>query len=149
MPTLTAVVEHYQVSGRSGYRYQFTPKHHGADKRAAQWLPTLSLEEEFAVFNAADKHELRDDEGRLYGVEKLGKDGLRDLGTLGQQVAEFPCARAGDAWHGYPLWPLDEEGPSNRRGHQMRPALAVFHKMVLVGLLTHRERKRLLKGDHV
>src|SRR5438105_1295963 len=113
MPTLTAVVVHDAVTRRSGYRYQSTPKHHGGDRDAAQWLPSLSLEEEFAVFNGADEHELSDHDGNLYGVRPDGEGGLRYLGTQHQQVAEFPVARAGEAWHGYPLYPLKELGPRN------------------------------------
>lgn len=149
MPTLATVVVHGEVTDNHEYRYQFTPKHHGADKKAAQWLPSLSLEEEFAVFNSADEHELSDDEGWLYGVERIEEDELRSLGTLNQQVAAFPFAREGEVWHGYPLWPLDEGGPSNRRSDDMKPAKAVFEKMEEAGLITKRGRKRLWKGDPV
>lgn len=148
MPTLATIILHDRVTGRSQYQYQFTPKHHGADAKAAQWLPSLSLEEEFAVFDAADQHELADDGGRFYGAVPDGADGLRTLGTWNQQVAEFPHAREGEAWHGYPLYPLIELGPENRRGDACRPAKQVFDRMVLVGLITPRQQKRLMKGDY-
>ena len=80
MPTLAAFVVHNQVTGRNHYRYLFTPKHHGADESAAQWLPSMSLEEEFAIFNGADQNELFDADGRLYGVQPEGGDGLRHIG---------------------------------------------------------------------
>jgi hypothetical protein len=147
MPTLATVTPHEDVTHGHQYRYQFTPKHHGADKEAAQWLPTLSLEEEFQVFNSADEHELADDDGRMYGVERVGPDSLRTLGTRREQVAEFPFAREGETWHGYPLWPLDDG--SNRAGEDMRPSKAVFQRMEVVGLITKRGRKRLMQGKHV
>jgi hypothetical protein len=105
MPTLSTVVVHGTLTARSRYQYQFTPKHHGADPNAAQWLPALSLDDEFSVFDGADEHELSDEDGNLYGVRTDGEGGLRYIGTWNQQVAEFPVARAGEAWHGYPLYP--------------------------------------------
>jgi hypothetical protein len=148
MPTLPEIVEHPDPTDESGYRYQFTPKHHGAVPDAAQWLPSLTLDEEFAIFNAADEHDLSDDRGWLYGIQGEG-DGLRDLGTWAQQMAEFPSAGEGQAWHGYPIWAVNELAPPNRRGQKMRPEKEVFLKMERAGLLTARLRKRLFKGDHV
>jgi hypothetical protein len=149
MPTLTTVVVHAEVTGRSQYRYQFTPKHHGADAGAAQWLPRLTLEEEFEVFNMADVAEVADDRGRLYGVWPDGADGLHYLGKWNEQVAEFPFAREGEAWHGYPQYPLGDGAPENRQGEKHRPAKQVFVRMVAAGLITQRHRQRLQKGDHV
>jgi hypothetical protein len=148
MPTLSDVVVHGATTSTNHYRYQFTPKHHGADRDAAQWLPELSLEGEFAVFDSADQHALSDEEGWLYGVQVEG-DSLRDLGTWTQQMAEFPSARPGEAWHGYPIWSVNELAPPNRRGQKMRPDKEVFLKMQRTGLLSERLRKRLFKGDHV
>jgi hypothetical protein len=133
---------------RSGHRYLFYAKHHGRDARAAQWLPDFSHDEEFAIFDTADSHEVADEHGWLYGI-RIGPGGeVLDLGTWGQQVAEFPFARQNEPWHGYPLWPLREAGPSNRSGEKHRPSRAVFLRMEAVDLLTTRDRKRLLKGDH-
>jgi hypothetical protein len=73
MPTLTEVVVHGRRTTRREYQYQFTPKHHGANASAAQWLPELSLDEEFDIFDAADEHDLSDDDGRLYGVQGEGR----------------------------------------------------------------------------
>ena len=84
MPTLATIEVHSEVTARNEYRYQFTPKHHGADKTASQWLPSLSLEAEFAVFNLADEHELFDEGRRLYGIQRDSKDGLSYLGTYNQ-----------------------------------------------------------------
>ena len=148
MPTLAAIVIHGQPTRRSGYRYQFTPKHHGADPEAAQWLPSLRLEEEFAVFDAADEHELSDDDGRLYGVLRNADEALRDIGTWQQQLAEFPRASQGVPWHGYPIWAVNAQAPPNRSSEKVRPAKEVFAKMERAGLITARQRKRLYKGDH-
>src|SRR5437763_1691351 len=139
MPTLAKIAEHATRTGKNGYRYQFTPKHHGADRDAAQWLPSLSLDDEFAVFDAADQNDLFDDRGWLYGVQPEG-DGLRDLGTWSQQMAEFPHARDGEAWHGYPICWVSELAPQNRQGEKMRPDKAVLLKMEAAGLLAARQR---------
>jgi len=147
MPTLPNDQLHPTPTQRSGYQYLFTTKHHGADLQAAQWLPELLLEEEFAVFDRADQLEIADGDGWLYGVQPEGS-GLRELGTWSQQLAAFPHARLGEAWHGYPLMPLNERAPQNRRGEKMRPSKAVFLKMELAGVITTAQRKRLMKGDH-
>jgi hypothetical protein len=149
MPTLATVVVHETLTGRNRYQYQSTPKHHGADAAAAQWLPKLTLEEEFAVFNLADQNELADEDGRLYGVLRIGENDLRDVGTWQQQIAEFPLASEGTPWHGYPIWAINQDGPSNRAAQKMRPAKIVFQRMETAGLITKRQRKRLYKGDHV
>ena len=70
-------------------------------------------------------------------------------GSNGQHIAEFPLARSPDPWHGYPLWPLGEEGPENPKGEKGQPSKSVFLRMEALGLTTHRERKKLYKGDHL
>jgi hypothetical protein len=148
MPTLSDIFVHDGETTRSGYRYHCTPKHHGQDPNAAQWLPALTLDEEFAIFNAADEHDLSDEGGQLYGVQQQG-EGLGYIGIWHEQVAEFPFAREGEAWHGYPVYPLVDEGPEYRRGERSRPAGIVFSKMVRAGLISPSQRRRLMKGDHV
>ncbi len=136
---------------RSGYRYLFYDKHHGrGGPDAAQWLPNLSRDDEFTVFDMADRDEISDERDWLYGMLPRHAEGyILDLGTWGQQVAEFPPARANDAWHGYPLWPLGEEGPANRKGEKGRPSKSVFLRMEVVNMITRRERKKLYKEDHL
>jgi hypothetical protein len=146
MPILTAIVYHPVPTTRSGYRYMFTPKHHGAEKNAAQWLPILTLEEEFVVFNTADGLGLADTQGNLYGVQRIGDDDLRVLGTRGEQVAKFPATDPNQHWQGYPAWPL---AGSNRGGDDMKPSKAVSDEMMEADLITKRGRKRLGKGDPV
>jgi hypothetical protein len=142
MPTLYEIREHSTVTRGRGLRYLFTPKHHGAVLDAAQWLPSLSFEEEFAVFDDADVHELRDDDGNLYGVRREAEGSLSYIGTRKEQVAEFPVARDGEAWHGYPVYPLTE------MGQRHRPDRSVFNRMVEAGLINRSQRRRLLKGNH-
>lgn len=134
---------------RSGYRYLFYDKHHGRDVYAARWLPSVSHDDEFAVFDTADFHALSDDRGWLYGIHRGPEGEVLVLGTWDQQVAEFPSARENEPWHGYPLWPLKDKGPENRRGEKHRPSKAVFQMIEDAGLITTRDRKRLSKGDHV
>ncbi len=124
---------------RSGYRYLFYDKHHGrGGPDAAQWLPTLSHDEEFLVFDIADFHDLSDERGCLYGVQFRTHGVIPRLGTGGEQIAEYPRARANEPWHGYPVWPVS--------GQQNRPPRIVFLALENANLLTTRERKRLEKG---
>jgi hypothetical protein len=151
MPTVTEVLVHGERTRRSQHQYQFIPKHHGgpgAGHGVAQWLTEVSLDEEFAIFNAADEHDLSDDDGNLYGVERDGPDRLRKIGVWSEQVAKFPVTRQGEAWHGYPVYPLVEDGPENKRGQKGRPDAAVFAKMVQAGVINASQRKRLMKGEH-
>lgn len=131
--------------------YQFYDKHHGRGAPdVARWLREMSEDEEFAVFDTADANEISDERGWLYGVRPRDAEGdIPDLGTWGQQIAEFPHARPNETWHGYPLWPLVEAGPENRKGEKSRPSKDVFSKMVAAGMLDDRQRKRLYKGDHL
>jgi hypothetical protein len=108
----------------------------------------LGLDEEFAIFDTADYHELSDDAGNLYGLEQEAPDRLRRIGAWEEQVAEFPVAREGEAWHGYPVYPLVDQGPENRRGQKGRPDGAVFAKMVRAGIISPSQRKRLMKAHH-
>jgi hypothetical protein len=141
---------HETHTRRSSYQYLFSEKHHGSGTPDdARWLEALTREEEFSVFDDADWHQIADPCDRLYGVLGDGGDGLRDLGTWQQQIAEFPFANAGIPWHGYPLWPVNKHSPSNRRSERVRPTKEVFILMEQTGLITSRQRKRLYKGDHV
>jgi hypothetical protein len=147
MPTLSVIVVHAQVTRASGYRYQFTPKHHGADPNASMWLPELSLDEEFSVFDNADLQRVADSRGCLYGILRDENGELQILGTRDEQVAEFqPPSSANDPWHGYPVWALDETGPANRRKQQCCPEKVVFNRMLEVGMINKLQRKRLLTG---
>jgi hypothetical protein len=136
---------------RSRHRYLFYDKHHGrGDPGAARWLPGLSQEDEFAVFDVADWEEVSDEGGWLYGLRaRDGAGHIPDLGTWSQQIAAFPFARPNVPWHGYPLWPLGEGGPKNRKGEKDRPSKQVFLRMEAVAMITRRERKKLYKGDHL
>lgn len=141
--------EHAQRTRRSQYRYLFNAKHHGGGTSSdACWSPQLGENEEFAVFDTADWHDLSDERQWLYGILRNTEGALTDLGTWNQQVAEFPFASAGQVWHGYPLWAVSELAPQNRRGEKYRPAKEVLDKMKSAGLITSSQRKRLLKGDH-
>jgi hypothetical protein len=144
-------IVHPELTRRSQYSYMFTAKHHGGGSLHvdACWSPQVSRDEEFSVFDGADFHEITGADGSLYGVLRANEEGLRFLGTWNQQLAEFPFAREGVAWHGYPLYPLKDLGPENRRGEKLRPPREVFQLMERAGLITKRERKRLFKGDHV
>jgi len=141
--------EHPNPTRRSKYRYLFTKKHHGGGtSQDAQWHPELTRDEEFLVFDQADFHEICEDNGCLYGVLCSPEKKLRDLGTWLQQVAEFPEATASGPWHGYPVWAVNGDAPSNRANEKMRPSKMIFQKLEAVGLVTAQQRKRLFKGQH-
>jgi hypothetical protein len=148
MPVIRENREHDVTTQRSGYRYLFTVKHHGGDKYAGQWRLEMTFAQEFSIFDLADLHDLADDRGRLYGVWRDADGELLDLGTWGEQVAEFQTGGEDQPWHGYPKWAINEEGPKNRQQEKLRPGRAVFNRMVAVGLITYSQRQRLLKGDH-
>ena len=132
------VKEHPVSTRRRQLRYQFTPKHHGQDVTAAQWV--LELTDEFAVFDAADWHDLSDDGGNLFGLIHDGTQWVM-LGTREEQVAKFPAAPTGAPWHGYPVWPL--------AGQADRPPKAVLTRMRDTGVITEIARKRLMAGKHL
>jgi hypothetical protein len=140
---------HPESTRRSGYRYVFTPKHHGGGSSTdACWSSEVTRLEEFSVFDEADFRNISDDQGRLYGVLRDAESELRYLGTWDQQVAEFPRTREGIPWHGYPIWAVNDEAPPHRSGQDMRPAKEAFQKMEQEGWITTRQRKRLWKGVH-
>jgi hypothetical protein len=142
---------HTEVSERSGFRYFFYDKHHGrGGPEVAQWATDVSNDEEFGIFDQADLHEIRDNRGNLYGLRVVpGPAGeILYLGTLRQQVAKFPIAREGTPWHGYPLAPLEHRPKVPQPPPRALPNDAL-QRMVEVGLLDNRQRKRLLKGRNI
>lgn len=148
MPTLAQIVVHPVSSTPSGYGYEFTPKHHGADPKAAQWLPALTLDEEFSVFDMADQHNFVASCGTLYGLLTAGGV-VRTIGVWGEQLAEFPVASPGSNWHGYPVYPLVDFGPPKKRGQAGRPEKKVLDEMLGKEVIAKPAHKRLMKGDHV
>ncbi len=126
-----------------------TAKHHGGGSSSdACWAEDITKAEEFQVFDDGVAFCIQDESGNVYGVLRHG-DSLRELGTWQQQVAEFPVTLPPTPWHGYPVYPCNSSAPENRRGERMRPSKAVFLRMEVVSLITTRQRKRLMKGDHV
>jgi hypothetical protein len=143
---------HPVVTRRSGYSYCFSDKHHGLDYEAAQWA--VSHEEEFGAFDDGDDRDLSDDKANLYGLLKDSQGRFCSLGTRDEQFARFPHPRkgkplqAGDAWHGYPIWPLGD-APSNREAETDCPPKEVLVKMVNSGLLSEVQRRQVLKGKYL
>lgn len=145
MPFLTKD-ELHPVATKCGKRYLFTKKHHGGV--GSQWHPDLTKEEEFSVFCVADENEIADSRKWLFGM-LMTSGKLKCVGTQKQSVAGFPFTRGKQPWHGFPLYPLKEQGPKNRRGQQCRPEANVFKKLVKAGLLTPGQMGRLQKGQHI
>ena len=137
------------LTHRSQLRYCFYFAHHGRGTRDdSQWIEDLSEAEEFSVFDLADRHEIADPKGHLYGV-RVGPDPhtILDLGTEGEQIALFWKAHEGHPWHGFPLWPLGNDEPANRR--KVVVPKAVLVRFEQVNLLLPDQRKRLQKGDRI
>ena len=142
---------HPEVTQRSGYHYFFYDKHHGrGGPEAAQWAPDVTDVEEFHVFDQADLLEFSDAQGNLYGIS-VGPEPdrfVRFLGTRRQQIAKFPVASEGAAWHGYPLGPIEKRVGDSRLPDRPLPRDAL-QKMVGARLLENRQRKRLLSGRNI
>jgi hypothetical protein len=136
---------HPAATQRSGYQYFFYTKHHRSGKSPyAQWDPGLTKDEEFAVFDLADLHDLADQNGHLFGVHiGPGKKPL-ELGTRGEFVAEFRFTAPGHAWHGYPLFPIAKHGQDRKRRTPI--PRATLDKMVAAGLLKRAHASQLKKG---
>src|SRR5437867_9439484 len=88
-------IEHPARTRRSGYRYLFTAKHHGGDKRATMWLKEIDRNTEFSIFDVADFLEVADGRGWLFGVLPNDDGDLREVGTGEEKVAEFQPGREG------------------------------------------------------
>jgi hypothetical protein len=149
MSAATQDIEHPTRTQRSQHRYLFTAKHHGGDKNAAMWLPEISRNTEFSIFDLADLRQIADRRGWLYGVlvDEGGEQQI--IGTWDEQVAEFQPGSSPEApWHGYPQWALDKTGPPNRRTQHNCPEKGVFNQMVAAGMINRLQRKRLLTGRH-
>lgn len=148
MFSVSCVEVHTAATQLNGLQYQFTPKHHGHDLTASRWmLPTRN--HEFGVFDSADLHRITDDHGNLYGVAFAADGSVAVLGSYNEQLAEFPVQRAGEAWHGYPIYPVDESAPAGRGGQTCKPVKAIFLRLEVAGLITAQQRKRLAGGKFI
>ncbi len=137
---------HPQRTRRSGYEYFFYDKHHKPGySEDAQWLRDMTEAEEFAVFDLADLHEISNEKGDLYGLRLDAEGTIMALGTRGEQVAEFPVAREGHAWHGYPAWPIMWLDRDEKKRKYPAPREAL-DKMQDAGLITESQGKRLARG---
>jgi hypothetical protein len=136
---------HPTKTRRHRYEYRFYTKHHLAGNSPhAQWHPDLTHDEEFAVFDLADLHDLANQKGNLFGLHIGPSQKPLELGTRGKFVAEFPVAAAGRAWHGYPVYPVTNRGQMRER--KTRAPIEALEKMKQAGLLTRAQASRLKKG---
>jgi hypothetical protein len=137
---------HEQVTENNHLRYFFYDKHHAPHNTAdAQWLPSMSRVEEFAVFNQADLHQIVAPNGDLFGMRRTQDGRVLPLGTEQQEIAEFPFTRSPGAWHGYPLWPLKSAGDDRNRLPVPNFALRL---MVECGWITFSQKRRLSAGKN-
>jgi hypothetical protein len=143
------VPEHPDASRRRRLRYVFHPKHHvGGLRSVAQWSPNISRNEEFGIFDTADRLEIVDERGNLYGA-LLSVDGeVRTIGTWDEQVAFFPIAGASEPWHGYPLFPVNAALSKRKPPPKRDVPLAMLRRMSATGLLSIDDSNRLARGRH-
>jgi len=121
--------------------YFFAFKHHDANNVAeGQWA--IPIAEEFSVFENADLNSISH-KGDLYGIYSVNGR-VVTLGTMYETVAKFPFARAREAWHGFPMWPIS---PPKRivRKPKTVPSEAI-EKMVDCGMITKKIGNRILIG---
>jgi hypothetical protein len=138
-----------QRTERSHYQYGFYNKHHKTGySEDSQWLSEITHDEEFAVFDLADLHDLSNEKGDLYGLRLNPERAVMSLGTREEQVAEFPLAQGDHPWHGYPAWPIMrlDRDKSVRKYPAPREA---FEKMKQAGLINENQRKRLAGGKQI
>jgi hypothetical protein len=132
------------------YRYRFTHKHHGGHG-FGQWLRPLSEDDEFAVFEGADIHDILDGDGNLFGAVSDGEGRLRILGAAGEQIAKFGWTAPGLPWHGHPIWCIRNmaKKKTKKTKQHYRPDDQVFDRMVAVGLIDESQSRRLKGANHV
>lgn len=138
--------EHSDRTRRRNLRYFFYVKHHRAEssRDAAQWC--VSHDDEFSIFDEANHEDLSNAKGDLYGMLRRPNGFFEVIGTRGEQLAEFPVTPLDQAWHGYPLWPLNrhEEG-----GRKARPSVDALEKMVVAAVLSEKQKSRLARGKTI
>lgn len=142
-----AIPEHPDITRNHGYQYGFHPKHHLPGRpasRAAQWSGAISRDQEFAIFDEADFHDLLDEDGNLFGLLREGGE-IAFLGTLDQQIAFFPLARPNEIWHGYPLANISRQATNPRPPIRVIPT-SVLSTMVDKKQLDSTDMGRLLRG---
>jgi hypothetical protein len=145
MSGVDACPEHTERTRRRTLRYCFSFKHHGGSRDAAQWVADLGHDDEFAIFDEADWHDISDDKGNLYGVRRDAALNLEEIGTFGEQIAKFWEADLNVPWHGFPLWHLKGPGPGGRVTEFV--SKDVLDRMVQAGLISLRQYNRLKKGN--
>jgi len=60
---------------KKGHTYTFTDKHHGHPKGDhACWLPSISRDVEFSLFQGAEEGEFSDEKENLYNVHRKGEE---------------------------------------------------------------------------
>jgi hypothetical protein len=136
-------------TSRSGYRYGFPSYHygHGGNRKKGTWAADVTRDEEFQIFDAADRMALADQEGKLYGMRVRRNGVVLPLGTLGEQLARFEDSGPSQVWHGYPFYPLSEPSPSGPPRRAMPEE--VLSRMEELGLIDAYERRRLKKRRQI
>ena len=139
---------HDQATSRSQFRYFFYDKHHTPNNTTdAQWLPSLSQAEEFAIFDQADFDQIIVSNGDFFGMRRTPDGQILPLGTERQVIAEFPATLPPRAWHGYPLWPLKKAGDIQR--NRLPAPREALQLMVERGWITDGQKRKLTKGGRV
>src|SRR5436305_1840711 len=93
----------WKTPSQKGHLYDFTTKHHGGPGSAgqAQWLPALTFEAEFWIFDYAEFNDFRDKDGYVFGLLKQPLKKCKQIGTEEEEIAIFFPPSAGNNWHGF------------------------------------------------
>lgn len=138
----------HHVRSVNGFAYKFVDKHHHPPKGDhACWLKAVSRNDEFGLFNDADRSNLSDECGNLYNVSKHGDEYL-EIGTRHELLAIFWNPHSASEWHGHPLWPIRVKGSFNRKNEQYRPPHSAMQRMVEEARMSERDAARILRGQY-
>jgi len=138
----------HPVKTLKGHTYKFTDKHHNCSKSEhACWLPTITRDSEFSLFQGAETGDYSDDRGHLYNVHRDGEEYI-EIGTRHELLAIFWNPHSAAEWHGHPRWPIKTREAFNRKNQGYEPPKAVMQKMVDKGRISQRDADRILRGDH-
>ena len=146
----TSKIDHrlHPIKTTRGRPYRFTDKHHAHPKGDhACWLPSISRDVEFSLFQGAEAGDFGDERGNLYNVHRDNEEYL-EIGTRHELIAIFWNPHSVAEWHGHPLWPIKVRGAMNRKNQAYAPPRMPLQRMADSNRISRRDADRLLRGDY-
>jgi hypothetical protein len=121
----------------SGKMYQSIIKHRDSNPSEAQWLSTISPQDEYALFDTADQSQWLDASGDYWSL----RIDRKVLGAEGERISKHPNpSNILVPWHGYPASPA-------RRGGGDKPARTIIEAWLSAQLINRSFAKRLKKAQ--